>query len=89
MIDWNQKFMESFSEIVGVQPEELDLNNPGKVIKAIMKTQGLTNDMLANKAGIHVNTIQGWTSGRRTPSFFNFMVCLNALGYTIKVEKDE
>lgn len=89
MIDWNKQFLESFADIVEAQTEELDLNNPGKVIKAVMKTQGLTNDMLANKAGIHVNTIQGWTSGRRTPSFFNFMTCLNAMGYGVKLVETE
>lgn len=89
MVDWNEKFMESFGGTFGVEPEELDLNNPGKLIKLIMKTKGMTNEMLANKAGIHVNTVQGWTSGRRAPTFFNFMVCLNALGYRMKVEADD
>lgn len=87
---WKQKFDEEYGEHIKnsmVTSDGTHITNPGHTLKKLMEAHGVNNEALAKKAGIHVNTVQGYTSGKHSPTLLNFLACLNALGYTLKIDK--
>jgi len=55
-----------------------------KFVHLHMRLEGITQRELSRASGVQKDTIRGWFSGRRDPSFANLTAVLAALGYDLK-----
>ena len=53
----------------------------------IRKSKGLTQEQLANKAGLSVSTISNIESGENSYTLRSLIRCAEALGYEINIDK--
>ena len=53
----------------------------------IRKSKGLTQEQLANKAGLSANTISNIESGENSYTLRSLIRCAEALGYEINIDK--
>lgn len=58
----------------------------GQKLRAIRKMTGWTQDKLAEKAGVHVNTIRNYENGRCDPVAI-YEAALNAMGYELIIRR--
>lgn len=59
----------------------------GEEIKRLREQEGLTQQELADKAGLKQPTIARYESGRSDISYVSLIKILDTLGYKIKFEK--
>ena len=68
---------------------EINSGNLTRCISRISQGSGYTEKELSEKAGLSVNTIYFWRTGRSTPTIHLFLCLLDAAGYRLLVEKRE
>lgn len=68
---------------------EINSGNLTRCISRISQGSGYTEKELSEKAGLGVNTIYFWRTGRSTPTIHLFLCLLDAAGYRLLVEKRE
>lgn len=60
-----------------------------EIMKKIRHDKGLTLKELAEKSGVHPNTINSWELGGASPTIHNYEAVLNALGLTLEITVKE
>ena len=61
----------------------------GTILRAVRIAKGLTIIDLAEKSGVHPNTISNWERGKSQPSIYGYEACLKVCGFKIEVGKEK
>lgn len=63
------------------------MNNAGHQIKTLRIGKSLSRQQLALAAGVHVNTVEGFETGRHSASVKTFVALAGALGYEVTLRR--
>lgn len=60
----------------------------GAILRAVRIGKGLSIIELAEKSGVHPNTISNWERGKSQPSIYGYEACLKVCGFKLELEKE-
>lgn len=62
-----------------------NLNNFAEWLRSEMTAKHFNAAKLAKKSGVHPNTIRNYLAHRCEPTYYNVLLLVDALGYTLEV----
>jgi transcriptional regulator with XRE-family HTH domain len=67
--------------------KELETTTIAELLKRMYRNSFLRYEDISDRTGIPVSTMQQWMYNKREPTFTKFVKMIEAMGYTVKLER--